>query len=55
MVAPVSNKDIVLLLLIVTGKFVAYFVMLKLTSIISFSHDSYSKSKKEMSLLSELS
>ena len=33
-VAPVSNRDIVLFLLIVTGKFAAYFMLLNLTSII---------------------
>ena len=55
MVVPVSDKDIVLLLLIVTGKFVAYFVLLNLTSVIWFSHDSHSKSEEELSMLSELS
>ena len=34
MAEPVSNKNIVLLLLIVTGKFAAYFVLLTLYSII---------------------
>ena len=44
MVASVSNNNIVLLLLIVTGKFAVYFVLLNLTSIIlkiinnSFEH-----------------
>ena len=52
---PVSNRDIVSLLLIVTGKFVAYFVLLNLTSIISFSFDSHSESKEESNMLSELS
>ena len=46
-VAPVSNKGIVLLLLIVAVKVVAYFVLLNLTSIISFSYDSHSESKEE--------
>ena len=55
MVVPVSNKDTVLLLLIVTGKLVAYFLLLNLTSIISFSHDSHSESEEELSMLSELS
>ena len=54
-VAPVSNKDIVLLLLTVTGKFAAYFVLLNLTSIISFSFDRHSKSKEELTMLLELS
>ena len=49
MVVPVSNKDIVSLLLNVTGKFVAYFVVFNLTSIISFSFDSHSKSKEKSS------
>ena len=55
MVGPVSNKDIVFLLLIVTGKFGAYFVLLNLTSVISFSHDSHSESEEELSMPSELS
>ena len=55
MVAPMSNKDIGSLLLIVTGKFAVYFVLLNLTSIISFSHDSHFESKEELSMLSELS
>ena len=52
---PVSNKDIVLLLFIVTGTFVAYFVLLNLTSIILFSCNSHSDSQEELSMLSELS
>ena len=55
MVVPVSNKDTVLVLSIVTGKFVAYFVLLNLTLIISFSFDIHSKSKEELRMLSELS
>ena len=55
MVVPVSNKDIVLLLLIVTGKFAAYFMLVNLTSIILFSLDSHSESEEELSMLSELS
>ena len=55
MVAPVSNKEIVLFLLIVTGKLTAYFVLLNLTSIILFSLDSHSESEEESSMLSELS
>ena len=47
MVVPVSNKDIASLLLIVTGKFVAYFVLPNLTSVILFSLDSHSESKEE--------
>ena len=53
-VAPVSNKDIVLLL-IVTGKFAVYLMLLNLTLMISFSHDSHSEFKEESGLLSELS
>ena len=55
MVMHMSNKDTVLLLLILTRKCVAYFVLLNLISIILFSHDSHSKSDKELSMLSELS
>ena len=55
MVAPVSSKDMVLFLLIVTGKFVTYFVLLNVTSIILSSHDSHPESKEELSILSELS
>ena len=54
-VAPVSNKDIVFVLLIVTEKFVACFVLLNLNSVISFCHDSHSESEEESSMLSELS
>ena len=53
-VAPVSNRDIVLFSLIVTGKFVAYFRLLNLTSIISSVHDSHSESDKQSGLLSGL-
>ena len=55
MVAPVSDKDMVLFLLIVTGKFVTYFVLLNLTSITSSSCDSHSISEEELSMPSELS
>ena len=55
MVASVSNREIVLLLLIVTGKFEAYFMLLNLTSIISSAHESYSESEEESMLLSRLS
>ena len=55
MVAPLSNKDIVLMLLIVTGKFAVYFVLFNFSSIISLSFDSHSQSKEESSMLSELS
>ena len=50
-----SNRDIVSLLLIVTGKFVAYFILLSLTLIILFSFDNLSESEKESSMLSQLS
>ena len=46
MVVPVSNKDMVLFLLIVTVRFTAYFVLFNLTSIISSSHDSHSESEE---------
>ena len=55
MVVPVSNKDIVLLLLTVTGKFAAYFVLLNFSSIIPFSCVSHSESEEELSILSEVS
>ena len=55
MVAPVSNKDMVLFLLTVTGKFAAYFISLNLTSIILSTHDSHFECKEESSILSELS
>ena len=55
MVAPMSNKDMVLFLLIITGKFATYFVLLNLTSIILSVHDSHSESKEESSMLSEQS
>ena len=54
MVTPVSNREMVLLLLIVTGKFAAYFILLNLTSIISSVHNSHSESDEESRLLSEL-
>ena len=55
MVDPVSNRNIVLFLLIVTGKFVAYFMLLNLTSIILSVHDSHSESDEESKVLSGLS
>ena len=55
MVTPVPNRDIVSLLLIVTRKFAAYFVLLNLTLIISYSFDSHSDSEEKSSMLSELS
>ena len=55
MVAPVSNREMVLMLLIVTGKFAAYFILLNLTSIISSADDSHTESDEESSLLSRLS
>ena len=54
MVAPVSNREMVLLLLIVTGKFAVFFILLYLTSIISSAHDSHSESDEESRLLSGL-
>ena len=51
MVAPVSNKDMILLLVTVTGKFATYFVVLNFTSLISFSFVSHSESKEESSML----
>ena len=55
MVAPVSNREMVLLLLIVTGKFAACFILFILTSIISLACDSHSESDEESRLLSRLS
>ena len=55
MVVPVSHNYMVLFLLIVTGKFAEYFVLLNLTSIISSSYDSHSESEEEFSMLSGLS
>ena len=54
MVAPVSNREMVLFLLIVTGKFAAYFILPNLTSIISSACDSHSESEEESRLLSGL-
>ena len=54
MIAPVSNREMVLLSLIVTGKFVAHFILLNLTSIISSAHNSHSGSEEESMLLSGL-
>ena len=45
MVVPVSNKGMVLFLLIVTGKFAAYFILLIFTSISLSVHDNHSESK----------
>ena len=53
--APVSNRDVVLFLLNITGKFVAYFMLLSFTSIISSVSDSHSESDEESRLLSGLS
>ena len=53
-VAPVSNRDIVMFLLMVTGKFMAYFILLSVTSIISSVHDSHSESDEESKFLSGL-
>ena len=49
-VAPVSNRDTVLFLLMVTGKFVAYLMLLSVTSIISLVCDSHSESDEESKL-----
>ena len=54
MVAPVSNREMVLMWLIAIGKFAAYFILLNLTSIILSAHDSLSKSEEESMLLSGL-
>ena len=51
-VAPVSKKDTVWLLLILTGKLAAYLVSLSLTWLFHFSH---SESETESMILSELS
>ena len=53
-VAPVSNREMMLFLLIVTGKFAAYFILLILTSIISSACNSHSESDGESGLLSGL-
>ena len=53
--APVSNRYIVLFLLIVTGELMAYFMLLNLTSIISSVHDSHSESDEGPKLLYGLS
>ena len=50
-VALVSNRDTVLFLLMVSGKFVAYFILLNLASIISSVHDTHSESDEESKLL----
>ena len=55
MVVPESNRHIVSLSLIVTGKSVVYFVLLNLTSVSLFSLDSHSESEDESSMLSEQS
>ena len=55
MVAPVSSRDVVLFLFIVTGKFVEYFMLLNLASVTSSVHDSHSESDEELRLLSGLS
>ena len=54
MVTPVLNREMVLFLLIVTGKFAAHFILFSLTSIISSAHDIHSKSDEESRLLSGL-
>ena len=52
MVAPVSNRENVLFLLTVMGKFAAYLTMLNLTSILLSAHDSHSEPDEESKLLS---
>ena len=54
MVASVSSRDVVLFLLIVTGKFAAYFILLSLNSVISSACDSHSESEEQSRILSEL-
>ena len=46
MVAPVSNRERVLFLLIMTRNFAAYFILLSLILIISTAHDSHSESER---------
>ena len=53
-VAPASNRDIVLFIFIATGKSVAYFMLLNLISIISSVCDSLSEFNEESRLLSGL-
>ena len=53
-VAPVSNRGIVLFLLIAMGKLVAYFMLLTVTSIVSSVYDSHSESDVDSKLLSGL-
>ena len=53
-VGPVSNREMVLLLSVVTEKFAAFFILLNLISIISSAHDSHSESEEESMLLSRL-
>ena len=55
MVAHVSNRDMVLFLLILTGKVTAYFILLDFTAKILYVYDSHSESKDESRILSELS
>ena len=54
-VAPVSNREMMFFLLIVTGKFAAYFILLSLTSVIKSACISHSESDEESRLLSGLS
>ena len=51
MVASVSNREMVVLLLIVTEKFAAYLILLNLTSIILSAPDSHSESEEDSMLL----
>ena len=55
MVAYVLNREMVLLLLIVMWKFVAYFIFLNLTSMISSTCNSHPESEEESMILSRLS
>ena len=54
-VVPISNKDTVSLLLILTGKLAAYLLSLSFTFIILYSCDSRLESEAESKMQSELS
>ena len=51
-VASVAKREMVLFLLILTGKFAAYVMLLNWTSIMSSAHDSHSERDEESKLLS---
>ena len=55
MIGPVLNREMVLLLLIVTGKFAVCFILPHLTSMILSAHYNHSESDEESRLLSGLS